>query len=188
MIARMRLFTGIDLPETVLVSLERLLFDLRPTVRLNWSPVRNLHITTKFIGEWPQARLPELTAALEPLAARPAPEIAVARVGFFPNPHRPRVFFAGVKGGEPLNALAADTNRALAGLGIQPESRAYAPHLTLARIKVPDAPLQALREKIAALPSQDFGSFRPESFFLYLSELGPAGSVYSKLAEFPFEK
>lgn len=184
----MRLFTGIDLAQNVYANLERLLRDLRPAARLNWSPLDNLHVTTKFIGEWPEARLDELKAALRAMPPCPAPAISVARLGFFPNPHRPRMFFAAVSGGDALGGLAGETNRALAGLGIEAEARAYMPHLTLARIKDAAVPLQALREKLAALPSQDFGQFTAGSYFLYLSKLGPGGSVYTKLAEFPIDK
>ena len=37
-----------------------LLRELRPLAPLNWSPMENLHITSKFIGEWPEQRLGEL--------------------------------------------------------------------------------------------------------------------------------
>ena len=60
----MRLFTGLDLPAEVVGNLEELLQQLRPTARIQWSPPANLHITTKFIGEWPEERLEELKAAL----------------------------------------------------------------------------------------------------------------------------
>jgi 2'-5' RNA ligase len=65
------------------------------------------------------------------------------------------------------------------------ESRAFSPHLTLARIKE-RLNLQPLRESIAALPSLDFGQFVADRFFLYQSRLGPKGSVYTKLAECKF--
>ena len=60
----MRLFTGIDLPEDVRERLERLLMHLRPCAHLKWSPVYNLHVTLKFIGEWPEEKLPQLETAL----------------------------------------------------------------------------------------------------------------------------
>jgi len=53
----MRLFTGLDLPADVVHNLEQLLQRLRPTARIHWSLAANLHITTKFIGEWPEERL-----------------------------------------------------------------------------------------------------------------------------------
>ena len=38
-------------------ALEQAMRELRPLAPLNWSPVENLHITSKFIGEWPEASL-----------------------------------------------------------------------------------------------------------------------------------
>ena len=67
----MRLFTGIDLPVEVRENLGVLLGRLRPTARLKWSPVANFHVTTKFIGEWPQSGLRELISALGSLPAPP---------------------------------------------------------------------------------------------------------------------
>src|SRR5689334_17280845 len=179
----MRLFIGLDLPGEVIRSLEELSGQLRPTARIQWSPPANLHITTKFIGEWPEQRLEELKAALAAIPPREAIAVHIHKLGFFPNPHSPRVFWCGVEA-PGLDVLAADTDRATAALGIETEKRAFSPHLTLARIKE-KIDLQPLREKIAALPSLDFGRFDAHSFFLYQSKLHPHGSVYTKLAEFP---
>jgi len=180
----MRLFTGLDLPPEVVSALDALLDRLRPAARLKWSPPANLHVTTRFIGEWPDQRLPDLRAALAGLPIHPSIPIHVRKLGFFPNPHSPRVFWAGVEAPPDLAALASETDRALEPLGIKPEGRPFSPHLTLARIKEP-VPLQKLREAIAALPSLDFGSFTADRFFLYQSRLSPTGSVYTKLAEYP---
>lgn len=182
----MRLFVGLDLPAELVRSLEGLLDELRPTSRIQWSPPANLHITTKFIGEWPEARLPELNTALAAVPRRPPIRVHIRRVGFFPNPHAPRIFWCGIEA-PGLEALAADTDRATSALGIDSEKRAFSPHLTLARIKE-RLDLQPLREKIASLASLDFGRFEARSFFLYLSKPGPKGSVYTKLSEFPLAK
>jgi|SRR6266567_5408975 len=179
----MRLFIGLDLPAEVVHNLERLLEQLRPTARINWSPPENLHITTKFIGEWPEARLDELKTALRAVPSRAPIGIHVRQLGFFPNPHSPRVFWCGMEA-PGLDALAVDMDRATATLGIATEKRAFSPHLTLARIKE-KLNLQPLRENIAALPSLDFGRFEAASYFLYRSKLHRTGSVYTKLAEFP---
>ncbi len=181
----MRLFTAIDLPPDVLANLESLVARLTPSARINWSPVANLHITTKFIGEWPDERLDELTAALHSLPLRPAIPIAIEKLGFFPNPHAPRVFWAGVHAGDALAQLARETEEALAALGIAKEQRPYSPHLTLARIKTP-AKQPALLQAVEKLPSLDFGRFTVDRFFLYRSQLRPTRSVYTQLAEFPF--
>ena len=183
----MRLFTGIDLAPQVIAKLTGLLARLKPTASINWSPPENLHITTKFIGQWPEERLPELTAALQSLAPRDPISIAVEKLGFFPNPHSPRVFWAGVYSSDGLARLARDIEAALAPLGIAKEERPYSPHLTLARIKNPGKQ-PSLLQAVAALPSLDFGEFVADGFCLFHSRTAPSGSVYTKLSEFPFAK
>ena len=182
----MRLFTGLDLPAEVVRSLDGLLDRLRPRVRIQWSPPANLHITTKFIGEWPEERLAELKTALSAVPARRVIPIRIHGLRFFPNPHSPRVFTCGVEA-PGLEALAKDTGRATTALGIDSEKRQFSPHLTLARIRE-RVNLQPMRESIAGLRSQDFGRFEAARFFLYQSKLQATGSVYTKLAEFSLSK
>lgn len=180
----MRLFTGFDLPSEIADSLTRLIDHLRPVAQVKWTPAYNLHLTTKFIGEWPEDRIPELIEHLKPLGGRAPIPISVQGIGWFPNPHNPRILWTGIKAGPELPALAGDTDAATAGLGIARETKPYSPHLTLARIKEP-VPLAPLRQAIAQLPSVEFGSFPADRFYLYLSKPGPSGSIYTKLAEFP---
>ena len=183
----MRLFTALDLPADVVGRLEAFIAKLKPTANIAWSKPSNLHVTTRFIGEWPEARLSELQTELGALPPRGSISVHLNRVGFFPNPHQPRNFWCGVEA-PGIEALAADTDGALNRLGLEPEKRAFSPHLTLARIKDRIA-LQPLREAIAAeteATGLDFGRFEAGSFFLYRSELRPSGSVYTKLSEFPF--
>jgi 2'-5' RNA ligase len=187
----MRLFTGLDLPGDLVAKLEELLRRLKPAARIHWSPPANLHVTTKFIGEWPPERLGELKAALAALPGRAVIPVRIQRVGFFPNPHAPRIFWCGIEA-PGLPELARDTDSATAALGIAAEKRAFSPHLTLARITQAQGKervgLQALHQAIAALPSLEIGGFPAGSFFLYQSTLRPSGSVYTKLAEFPLTK
>jgi 2'-5' RNA ligase len=180
----MRLFTGIGLPPEVLSSLEHALDELRPTADIRWSPPGNLHITTKFIGEWPEERLEELKSTLHGFPRRSPFQVDMHGLGWYPNPHSPRVLWAAVHAGDPLRDLARDTEQALAGIGVGVEKKAYSPHLTLARIK-PPAQLTRLRQAIAALPSDNFGKFEVNRFNLYRSILSPKGSTYSVLGEFP---
>jgi 2'-5' RNA ligase len=182
----MRLFTGIDLREDVRERLERLLTLLRPCAHLKWSPVYNLHVTLKFIGEWPEDKLPQLETALRTLPPRSPIPADVKGLGWYPNPHHPRVFWVGIQGGDPLEALAKEIESTLAPLGVATEERPFNAHLTLARIKEP-APLQALRNTIAQLESVDFGSFPVDRFYLYRSQPGQAGSIYTKLSEYPLQ-
>src|SRR5258707_11124136 len=114
----MRLFTGIDLPEDVLARIAALLERLQPTAKARWSPPANLHITTKFIGEWPEERLAEMNEALRRLPDYSRIPIAIQKLVFFPNERSPRIFFAGVSAGPALEQLARDTDSAVASLGV----------------------------------------------------------------------
>jgi 2'-5' RNA ligase len=160
---------------------------LRPHAPIRWSKVRNLHITTKFIGEWPEDRLEEVKSALSSVASRRPISIALHGFGWFPNPHRPRIFWIAVEGGQALRKLAADTEEALQGVGIPREAREYRPHLTLARIEESDVDLALLRRAVASLPERDWGEFVAENQHLYRSEISRSGSQYTKLASFCFE-
>jgi 2'-5' RNA ligase len=181
----MRLFTAIDLPPEVNERLAALIAKLRPLANIGWSPAANLHITTKFIGQWPEDRLPELEAALAGVDRRSPIPIRLGGLGFFPNRKSPRVFWAGVEAPPDLRALARDIDSALAKLGLEPESRAYSPHLTLARIKQPSG-LERFQSEVDRLGQPDLGSFVADRLYLYLSKPGRSGSVYTRLSEFPF--
>jgi 2'-5' RNA ligase len=173
-----RLFTGIAIGGDVMERLGRLLRELRPLAPLNWSPLENLHITTKFIGAWPGERLEELTHALAEM--RPPAAFPVTIAGLV---QKPRMLFAGVYAGPELPALAREVEESLNPLGVAREQRAYMPHLTLARIG--DKPVAALRGHIANMKNPDFGTFQVTDFHLYESTPQPGGSSYRMLATFP---
>ncbi len=159
---------------------------LRSESLVQWSPLDNLHVTTKFIGEWPKHRLQELEAALSSVVLPALLELEIKGLGWFPNERAPRVLWAGVNGGFSLAELARRTEDCLEPLGIKREERAFSPHLTLARMRNP-VPLARLRQKVAELQPASIGRFPVTAFALYLSERGSNGSVYRKLREFELE-
>jgi len=177
----LRLFTAIDIPPDVKATLSALLDRLRPLAKLSWIPVEKLHITTKFIGEWPDERLDELKRALAAITC-PLVDVAIRRVGWLPNPRSARVLYAGVESSETLTALAAVTEHAAQGVGVPVEDRIYRPHVTLARTRKP-VPLDALKRALVEIELSAIGSYQASSFALYLS----AGGKYTKLQEFTFK-
>jgi RNA 2',3'-cyclic 3'-phosphodiesterase len=167
----LRLFTAIDIPADVKAALALLLKRLRLLADLKWIPPDKLHITTKFIGEWPEAQLDELKRALASVKS-PAPvDIVIRGLG-----RLPRVLYAAIEPNEALTALAKATEQAVGGpVEDRPDNRVYRPHITLARTRkrVPHIDLDV----------STIGSFRAFSFALYLS----AGGKYTKLQEFTFK-
>jgi RNA 2',3'-cyclic 3'-phosphodiesterase len=175
----LRLFTAIDIPSDVKAALAALIDRLRPLAKLHWIPVEKLHITTKFIGEWPETRLDELTRALSAVRSSGPVEIAIRRIGWLPNPRSARMLYAGVEASEALTALAVATEQAAAGVGVAVEDRIFRPHVTLARTRK-RVPLDALKQALAEIELSSIGSYRAFSFALYLSAAGK----YTKLQEF----
>jgi 2'-5' RNA ligase len=106
------------------------------------------------------------------------------------------VFWVGIEARSKLSSLAALVDERLAPLDISKEEHAFSPHLTLARGgngsgspraqdgDRPNRNFQRLQEKLAALPTPEFGALTVREFFLYRSQLSPKGSQYTKLAGF----
>ena len=182
----MRLFTGISISPIVRKNLDKFLQQLRPTADARWSRPDNLHVTTKFIGEWPEESLDDLIDALEGIAPVGKMNLAIRGLGWFPNPQAPRVFWCGIEAPPTLAELALATDKALVQIGIPGEKKTFSPHLTLARMN-PGTNIRTMQQAVAALSAPDFGSFTAAEFHLFMSELGPAGSKYTKLADFPLE-
>src|SRR3954465_6875894 len=109
----MRLFTAIDLPQQILIRLDRLVAVLRSEALIAWSPLDNLHITTKFIGQWPKSRMEELDEAMREISPRAPFDVEIQGLGWFPNERSPRVLWAGVDGGDALKLLANETENCL---------------------------------------------------------------------------
>ena len=179
----LRLFTGIAVPPAINLRLDELVQRLKPLAQIRWSPASNFHITTKFIGAWPEERLDAMKQALATLQGGGSFRIAVRGLGFFPNARAARIFWVGIEGDPALTALASRTDQACAKLGVEAEKKSFSPHLTLARIDKPSG-LAALHETLAREPAAEFGEFEASNFHLYLSSPGARGSIYTSLAEF----
>jgi 2'-5' RNA ligase len=100
------------------------LIDGRAVDRGNW------HVTTAFIGEFPEARLPELQARAAQIPVEPF-RLHFDRVEFWPRPKVASLVAAIVP--PVLQSLVDAQNSLLSDLGITVEDRAYRPHITVVR-------------------------------------------------------
>jgi 2'-5' RNA ligase len=150
-----------------------------------WVEARNLHLTLHFLGEVDEARLPALREALAPAIALDAPRIGLAGWGVFP-PHGPaRVIWIGImEGAGTLASAHAVLGDRLRAAGLTPESRPFAAHLTVGRVKVPLG-FQWGR-LAAAAPSSPVAEWPLRACTLFQSHLSPAGPTYRALLNIPF--
>jgi 2'-5' RNA ligase len=191
----MRLFVALDIDDVVRSRIARFLDGVREFVLdARWARAESLHVTLKFIGEKSTEDVERIKSALDTIVAD-AFEMNYRGYGFFPSARSPRVFWIGIEAGPTLSALAALVDDRLASFDIPKEEHAFTPHLTLARSGSSGSPrrqkadrpnrnFQRLQEKLAALPAPEFGTMTVREFFLYQSQLSPAGSKYAKLAGF----
>ncbi len=184
----MRIFIALDIPEEIRTRLSEYIDRARPLATdARWARAEGLHVTLKFIGEVTDARVQEIKTALASVKATPF-AVRFDGVGFFPNANAPRVFWAGVDGGNELSRLASAVDAALEKIGIAREAKPYHPHLTLARAG--GRPLRALQTLASNPPPQfssKFGEMTAHEFFLYLSQTQKGGSRYTKLERFVLE-
>ncbi len=185
---RYRLFVAVDPAERTRRRLAKILEALKGGVgRAGWKArfpkAEDLHLTLKFLGSVPADRVPEIGAALRPIASTDRFEIAFEGVGAFPTIARPRILWVGVtEGAERLKALAEQVDRCCQDLGFEPEGREFKPHLTLARLKWARGSASSVVESVSP---REAGSSLITEITLYRSELGQGGPRYTPLVRIP---
>jgi len=172
------------LPDDVRQRLATEIERLRPhATEVAWVAPANLHVTVKFLGQVDETGVPALVDALRATAARHAVlDVVVRGLGAFPTPARARVLWAGLDGAAGLAPLADAVDAACGALGVPRETRPFAAHVTLGRVREP-RPQPRLAEALAR--GGDFGRLRVASLSLMRSELSPRGARYTELAGLP---
>ncbi len=185
----LRLFFGVPLAEPLrerAVALQRQLAAAAGPVRVKWVEAENLHLTLKFVGDAPAARLPEFIAAAQRVAQQAQPgALHYHGVGCFANRGVPRTIWIGLRGTTAqLAALAQALDQALAQAGLAAaEQRRFHAHVTLGRVRAgPGA--GRLLQAIEALNDVQVGTQPLEGFALLSSELTSSGPIYTEQARF----
>jgi RNA 2',3'-cyclic 3'-phosphodiesterase len=189
----MRAFIAIELPPRIQSALGEVQALLREQLRshgssdreLRWARPDGIHLTLKFLGEISQEQSDRAAELLRRFETFETFTIGIKGYGFFPDRHRPRVFWAGVVGPRALADLAGRIERTMASMGFLGEARALAPHLTLARFRAPRRQA-ALEAALDQLRDRAIGEFEVSEFFLFESQLlEGAPAQYRKVARFP---
>jgi RNA 2',3'-cyclic 3'-phosphodiesterase len=181
----MRLFAALELNSKAVANLVELIRRLRPVAPIRWVHPQNVHLTLKYIGEYPEHRLEHVVRALSQVKLTQPLLVPLAGLGYFPNAQNPKIMWAGAENTPGLRQLASQVDAALQPLGVAPDVRPFQPHLTLGRI-IEDEPLEEMHKAVEDLPSREFGLLSPESFSLFETALTPEGAIHRRVADFPF--
>lgn len=176
----MRLFVAIDLPWELRQRLAMLSGAGIPGAK--WVPPENYHVTLRFIGEAPAWRAQEIDDALAALKARRF-DLTLAGVGTFAKSGRSTSLWVGVERSERLELLQGKIETALQRIGLEPERRRFAPHVSLARLdnNIAEGKLAAFVQANNLFRAEPIAV---EHFTLFSSLLGKEQSVYTPEVEY----
>ena len=185
----LRTFLAIDLPsdlhKIIVQKQERL---RRELPQINWVKSQNLHITLKFLGDTPEAKIADLKQVIQEALKGVSPFVLTLRgFGVFPDKRAPRTIWTGIDSDHnALEDLASHVESSVISLGFPEEGKPFRPHLTLARIKKDHRATGHAIENSGLLNDPFiFGRLLVEHVTLFQSELRPTGSVYTNLWAVP---
>ncbi len=191
----LRLFVAIELGDDLRRALGETMraIERRGITRqvVRWVRPEGIHVTLKFLGETPAARVPAIRNALAAAVRGMSPfDLKPEGLGTFGGQRTPRVVWVGVGGDTAaLATLAGRVEAARAPMGFPAESRPFAAHLTLARVR-DDAPAADRGRISGALQGTQparLPAIRADRVSLMRSTLRRGGAVYDALATFTLE-
>jgi 2'-5' RNA ligase len=172
-----RLFVAIRPPEPVL---DLLIDAMDDSPDFRWQDEEQLHLTLRFIGEVDRPVADDIATALGRIRAERF-QLRVKGVGRFEQ-RSSGALWAGVEPKEPVAALAAKVERVCQQQGLEPERRAFHPHITLARWKGRRTrEVQDFLECGRGLASDPF---EVDRFILFESRLSRHGAHYEESASY----
>jgi 2'-5' RNA ligase len=172
-----RLFVAIRPPEDIR---DLLLDAMDDSADFRWQDDEQLHLTLRFIGEVDRPLAEDLAAELGRVRS-PAFELRIAGTGRFEQ-RNSGALWAGVEPRAPLAALTAKVERACVAVGLEPERRAFHPHITLARWKGRRTrEVASFLERTRGLASEPF---EVRDFTLFESHLSRHGAHYEEVARY----
>jgi 2'-5' RNA ligase len=173
-----RLFVAIRPPEPI----RDLLIDaMDDSPDFRWQDDEQLHLTLRFVGEVERPVAEDIAAALARVRAEPF-DIRIAGADRFEQ-RNSGALWAGVEPKAPLAALAAKIERVCQSVGLEPERRAFHPHITLARWKGHRTrERHAFIERTRGLSSEPFAV---DDFILFESRLSRHGAHYEEVDRYP---
>ncbi len=186
----LRLFVAIEPSATLQASLRALQAELKQLAEgraVRFVAPQNIHLTFKFLGNTEKGLVPLLAPALERSVQNvPSFRLMARGLGCFPNMNRPNNLWVGLEGDlESAALLAHNIEIEFAKVGIPRDTRAFAPHLTLGRIKRDADPADriAVGEWVKSKPPMDYGALDADTIHLIASDLQPNGPIYTILKQ-----
>lgn len=170
-----RLFVAIRPPDAVR---DALLAAMGGISGARWQHDDQLHLTLRFIGEVDRHVAQDVAAALAGVRHPPF-ALALSGTGAFDSHGRPNAVWAGVAPAAAAATLHHKVDQALVRAGIARDTRAFHPHITLARLGRSAGPVLGF---LAAAPPE--AAFTVAGFTLFESVLTRDGADYRAVEDY----
>jgi len=134
----MRVFIAINVPEDIQKAVAAVQAELKPACAdVRWTQPGHFHFTLKFLGDISPDRVEPAINAMERSLLGFGPfELSLKDLGVFPDMKKPKVVWMGAQDNtSAATRLSAVLDEALEPLGFAKETRPFAAHLTLGRIR-----------------------------------------------------
>ena len=153
--------------------------------QIKWVKNDNLHLTLKFIGYTTESQISKIINILSKITIDYKPfQLIINKTGCFPKKERPRTLFLGVDGQiNSLNDLFQNIETELEKIDIEKDRNQFFPHITLAKIKYPQAHTPDI--DLFLKSSYDPIDLSLDRVQFFSSELLPSGAIYTLLKTFP---
>ena len=174
-----RLFIAIELPQEIKDQITAICGDMHG---IKWTRPEGMHLTLQFIGGKSEEEKKGICKLLDKIESKSF-ALKLKNVGHFGNRGKARVLWIGVEENETLLMLQERISTSLTSANyIEPESRAFSPHTTLARPK--NLPLSQIQPFLDKNKAFEVEPFTVGSFHLFSSKTTSKGAIYTKEKSF----
>lgn len=178
----LRLFVGLTFAADYR---RRLLPFMTGVLGVHWQPEENLHMTLRFLGDVSMNDAEDLDAELARINV-PAFDLTLQGAGWFGVGDRVQNLHLKARPDPMLDGLKAQVDRACHRAGFRPESRKFAPHITLARSR--QVRLETVQPWIEEHAAVTLRMGDVEAFHLISSHPNGPGRAYRVEASYPLHQ
>ena len=171
-----RLFVALRPPDHVR---DALIDTMEALEGARWQDDEQLHLTLRFVGEVDRTQAEDLAGALARVRMKQF-QVEIAGVGHFERKGVPHAIWARVLPSPELAALQKSVERACISAGLAAETRAFFPHVTIARLGRGTAPIGEWLARHGTLRQ----SWQADGFSLFESHLSRSGALYEEIEHF----
>ncbi len=171
---KIRMFLSIPIKDPSVLN--PVLDDVRSLKNVRASPLTQMHITVRFIGDIDDGKTKKVVKSISDAVQGMEPfEITVRGAGCFPNRKRPSVIWIGVEPEDVLKAVADRISNNLRTMNIFFDEKPFKGHITVGRCSGP-ADVDGLLDRYS---DTEFIRFMCDEILVMRSELSPKGAKHT---------